>query len=322
MMDRTKNDARPPAFRAPPALRPGSRLAVIAPSSPFPEDHFRIGVERLRERYEVSWDEGLFAKHGYLAGDDARRLEELRAAITDPAIDGIVAARGGYGATRLLPDLDVALVTKHAKPLIGFSDVTALHSLWARAGLRSLHGAMVAALGRADAALMPRWFAAVEGGVAKPLSGLGCIAPGRGEGPLVGGNLAVLAALVGTGFEPPLAGAVLFLEDIGERPYRIDRTLTTLRQAGWLSRIEGVALGHFTDCDTGDDGISVEAVLRERLGGLGVPVISGVPSGHVADNVELPFGAPVVVDGDEGVLTFAEGAFLAPGRPRAKRNSQ
>ncbi len=310
MIDRTKNDARPPTFRAPPALRPGSRLAVIAPTSPFPEENFRIGVERLRERYEVSWDDGLFAKHGYLAGDDARRLEELRRAITDPAIDGIVAARGGYGATRLLPDLDVALVAKHAKPLIGFSDATALHALWARAGLRSLHGAMVAALGRADAALMPRWFAAVEGGVAEPLSGLECIAPGRGEGPLVGGNLAVLAALVGTGFEPPLRGAVLFLEEIGERPYRVDRALTTLRQAGWLSDLKGVALGRFTDCGTGKDGVSVEDVLRERLGDLGVPIVSGVPAGHVADNVELPFGAPVVVDADEGVLTFGEGAFL------------
>jgi len=314
MIDRTKNDANAPVFRAPPALRPGSRLAVIAPSSPFPEENFRIGVERLRERYEVSYDEGVFARSGYLAGDDARRLEELRRAITDPAIDGIVAARGGYGATRLLPDLDVGLIAKHAKPLIGFSDVTALHALWARAGLRSLHGAMVAALGRGEAARMPRWFAAVEGGVPKPLSDLECIAPGRGEGPLVGGNLAVLAALIGTGFEPPLTDTVLFLEEIGERPYRVDRSLTTLHQAGWLSNIQGVVLGCFTDCGTGKDGISVAEVLRERLGDLGVPVVSGVPAGHVADNVELPLGAPVVVDGDEGMLTFAEGAFLAPGR--------
>jgi muramoyltetrapeptide carboxypeptidase len=208
----------------------------------------------------------------------------------------------------LLDQVPVPRIRAAEKLLVGFSDVTALHAAWARAGVRSIHGPMVAALGRAEPATVARYVAILEGGTPAPFTGLDVLAPGIAEGPLVGGNLAVLAALVGTPFAPPLEGAVLFLEDVGERPYRIDRMLTTLRHAGWLARVSAVVLGAFADAMPGPDGVAVAQVLGERLSGLGVPVLSGVPAGHIDDNAELPLGARVRVDAARAELTFLEPA--------------
>lgn len=281
-------------------LRPNGVIAVVAPSGPFDVDAFARGVERLRARYVVRHDDSILSRSGYLAGDDDRRLRELASAIEDESVDAIVCARGGYGATRLVDKLDPALVRASRKLLVGFSDITALHALWARAGVCSLHAPMVAALGRTKSELVERYVRALEGAPMPALDGLECIARGVARGPLVGGNLAVLAALVGTPYAPPLDGCVLFLEDVGERPYRVDRMLTSLRHAGWFDRIAGVALGAFTDGPPGPDGVEVANVLRERLADLGIPVIAGVPAGHVDDNLELAFGVSVFVDGDSG----------------------
>ena len=293
---------------APRALRTGSRIAVIAPSSPFDVPAFERGIARLRERYDVSYGAGVLARKGFLAGDDGRRLAELHEALRDPAVEAIVAARGGHGATRLLDRIDVAEIAAQPKLLVGFSDVTALHAAWLRAGVRAIHGPMVAALGGGGGERVARWIAAVEGARPDALRGLTAIAGGVAEGPLIGGNLAVLCALCGTPYAPPVDRAVLFLEDVGERPYRIDRMLTTLRHSGWLARAAGVALGAFTDAEPGTDGTSVEDVLEERLGSLGIPVVRGVPAGHVDDNLELPLGARVRLDAGAGQLEFLESA--------------
>lgn len=286
-------------------------MRVVAPASPFPRADFERGLERLRARYRVTHRDDLFERTSFLAGSDARRLAELEEALLDPSVDAIVAARGGYGTTRLLARLDPAKVRAAEKLLVGFSDLTALHALWARAGLRSIHGPMVCALGRAEPAHVARWIDAVEGrsplGAVAPLVP---IAPGTCEGPLAGGNLAVLAALAGTPYAPPLEGAILFLEDVGEAPYRIDRMLTTLRDAGWLARVAGVVLGTFTGCDPRADGCTVEDVLADRLGDLGIPVARGVASGHVEDNLELPLGARARLDAAAGTLELLERAVV------------
>ncbi len=282
---------------------------MIAPASPFPEGDFERGVERLRQRYRVSFDPSIFARDGYLAGDDARRAGELRRALTEDGVDAVVAARGGYGATRLLDRIEVADV--RPRLLVGFSDVTALHALFARAGLRSLHASMVAALGRGSDDGLAAWIDAAEGGVPGPFEGLTPVAPGRAEGPLAGGNLAVLHALVGTPYAPPLDGAILFLEEVGEAPYRVDRMLTTLRHAGWLARVAGVAVGQLTRCGPGPDGREISHVIRDRLGDLGVPVATGVPSGHEDENSPLPLGARAILDADRGMLAFEEGVAVA-----------
>lgn len=285
-------------------LAPGARVRVIAPSSPFPRDDFERGIARLRARYDVHVDEAIFEQHGYLAGDDARRAAELRAAIADDTADAIFAARGGYGATRLLEHVDLAALAHRPKLLAGFSDISALHALWACAGLGSLHAPMIAALGRAGDALAMRFIAAVEGATPQALDNLETIAPGRARGVLFGGNLAVLTALIGTPYLPPLEGCVLFLEDVGERPYRVDRMLTQWRHAGLLVKPCAIVLGAFSDCDANPDGVRIEHVLHERLGALGVPVLSGIPAGHVDDNLELPLGALCEVDAERGRIAF------------------
>lgn len=296
------------AFPFPPCrpVGPGSTLAIIAPSGPFDQARFRLGVNWLATRYALRYeDPGIFSRTGYLAGADGRRLAELQSALEDPSVDAIVCARGGYGSTRLLPGLETGAIAAAGKLLVGFSDITALHALWARAGVRSLHAPMVASLGGAGESLRRLWIEAVEGSAAsRSWPGIEWV-PGTAEGRLIGGNLAVLAALAGTPYEPPVEGCVLFLEDVGERPYRIDRMLTTLRQSGWLGRCAGFLIGEFTDCGPGEDGVTVEEVIRDRLGDLGVPVVAGIPAGHVDHNEPLPFGALATVGG--GRVAVASG---------------
>lgn len=283
-------------------LGPGARIALIAPSGPFDVQAFDKGVTRLRRHYAVDYHADITARHGYLAGTDARRLHELQTALDDPHVEAIIAARGGYGSTRLLPLLAAERVRRHAPLLVGFSDVTALHALWARAGVASIHGSMVASLGTCSEEHFARFCAALEGRFPARYEGLEAITAGTAHGCLLGGNLAVLSALLGTPAFPPLDGAILFLEDIAERPYRVDRMLTSWRSAGAFHGVRGVVLGSFTEGEPGPDGTSLSDVLRERLSDLGIPVASGLPAGHCPDNAELPFGRSVTLDATAGCL--------------------
>lgn len=291
-------------MRRPSKLSPGSKMRVIAPSSPFDRERFDRGHALLAQRYQVELAPSLFARTGFLAGHDADRLADLTQALDDRDSRALVSARGGYGATRLLPDLSVDKVKQADQWLVGFSDITALHALWARAGLCSIHGPMVCSLPEARSDFQDAWFDLLEGLSPKPLLGLTRVCGGRAEGRLFGGNLTVLCALVGTRFMPPLEDVVLVLEDVTERPYRIDRMLTTMLQAGVFRGVRAVIVGQFTECGPGPDGISVEHVLIERLSPLGVPILSNAPVGHVDDNLPLLLGAQAYVDADRGSVRF------------------
>ncbi len=275
---------------------------MIAPASPFDPDAFARGVDALSSRLGLvpRLRHDVTARKAYLAGDDARRIEEWREAVADPDAKAIFCARGGYGAMRLLPSIDPAPLLARPKLLVGFSDVTALHAVLNRAGLATVHGPVVTQLGRApedavahlEAVLSRSAPAAGAWGVPAPGAGLVAartIRPGRASGPLLGGTLAILAPLQGTPFAPRLEGAILFLEDVGEKPYQIDRYLTHLRLAGALDGIAGLALGQLTRCD--DAGVLAADVVREVALGLGVPAIEGVPAGHDDANFALPLGA-------------------------------
>ena len=279
------------AFPPPRPVAEGATLAVVAPSGAFNRERFDEGMAILLTRYDIVYGEALFEKSGYFAGSDASRAEQLRAAIENPEVDAILCARGGYGATRLLPEFDPADIAAANKTLVGFSDITALHALWARAGVRSIHAPMVASLAKASEHVIAEWFRTLEGRDGPESWKVETMVAGSAEGRLFGGNLAVLASLVGTPYAPPLEGCVLFLEDVGERPYRVDRVLTSLRQAGWLQRCAGFVIGAFTEGDPGPDGVSIDDVIRDRLGDLGVPVVTGFPAGHIDDNEPLTFGA-------------------------------
>ena len=293
----------------PPRLRPGDRVAVIAPAGPVPRDGFDAGASIIRSRYQPVYGERIFARSGYLAGEDAARLGELRVALSDPSLRAIFCARGGYGIMRLLPAVEPELLRGDPKPIVGFSDVTALHAWAMKTGVVSVHGPVVTQLGalpREASAL----FALLESDKPPPRwSDLRVIAGGTTEGRLIGGNLEMVTRLIGTPWAFDLDGAVLLIEDVGERPYRVDRQLTHLKLAGFLDGIVGVVVGDFVRCLEPDgSGPTVDEVLVEQLSALGVPVLAGAPIGHGDRNVSVPHGGRVRLDSDARTLTFLEAA--------------
>ncbi len=288
-------------------LKAGDAIAVVSPSGAVDSEALDVGLAWCAARYRVSLGAAARERAGFLAGADDARAADVTAALRDRSVRAVVAARGGYGATRLLDGSAGRWVTAlrdDPKPLVGFSDITALHAVWSRAGVRSVHGTMVLGLGRCggDDELV----AVLEGAVPTPWTGLQAWSAGDVTGVAAGGNLALLAALVGTPWQLDLRGRVLFLEEIGEAPYRVDRMLTTLRSSGALDGVSGVVLGEFIKCEPGRDGFTVEEVLRERLGSLGVPVLAGAPFGHGASHRPWVQGARVTLRGD-GTVTFEEG---------------
>ncbi|MBK7582296.1 MAG: LD-carboxypeptidase [Myxococcales bacterium] len=291
--------ARCTPVRLPPALRPGDAVRIIAPSGPFDRTLALCGAGFLRHRYRVDFDWGMFERRGFLAGPDERRRRELDQALSASHVRAVVAARGGYGLTRILHRSALAQLARDPKWIVGFSDVTALHVECARLGIASLHAHNCAGLGRGDAHGRQAFIDALENPAAeRHFSGLASWRGGSAEGTLFGGNLTVLFTLAAAGrlFVPD--GAVLFIEDVTESAYRLDRMLTALMCGGALDRVSAVAVGELTDCPTGPHGVPAEDAVRERLEELGVPVVAGVPAGHGKHNTPLVLGAPArVADG-------------------------
>jgi muramoyltetrapeptide carboxypeptidase len=297
----------------PPRLAPGDPIRVIAPSGPVPREAFAAGIEVLRGRYDVRHDDGVFAREGYLAGSDERRLAELTAALADPDARAIVMARGGYGLLRLLPFVDPGALAARPRPIVGFSDGTALLAFAARAGVAAIHGPVVTQLGNLPKGDQRTLFERLETpGPSLLLDGLEGLIPGRVRGPLIGGNLEVFSRLVGTPYLPDVSGAILFFEDLGERPYRIDRLLTHLDLAGVFSAAGGVVAGDFSSCREPDatraESPTAEDVLEDRLGRLPVPVALRGAFGHGTRNRALPYGTLCELDTAAGTLTALEGA--------------
>jgi muramoyltetrapeptide carboxypeptidase len=278
-----------------------------------PREPFLAGVAVLRTRYEVRYDDGVFARDGYLAGDDDRRLAELTRALDDPDARAVVMARGGYGLLRLLPFVDLEALARRPRALVGFSDGTALLAAAARAGLVSIHGPVVTQLGSLSSEDQRALFESLETpGPVRLLSDLEEIIPGRVQGRLLGGNLEVFSRLVGTPYLPDVGQAILFFEDLGERPYRLDRLITHLDLAGLFGPISAVVLGDFSGCrepePTRAESPTADEVLIERLGRLPIPVVRGGAFGHGTRNRALPYGALCELDTRSGTLTSLEGA--------------
>jgi muramoyltetrapeptide carboxypeptidase len=298
----------------PPRLRPGDGVRIIAPAGPVPRPEFEAGAALLAARYRLRYDPGtLFRATGYLAGSDEERVEELHAALRDPEARAVVLARGGYGLLRILPFLDRDLLRANPKPIVGFSDGTALLAWAAGAGVASVHGPVVTQLARLPEEDRTALFGLLEGpGPGLLLSDLEAPIPGRVRGPLVGGNLEVFSRLLGTPYLPELDGAVLVLEDVGERPYRVDRLITHLDLAGVFNAVSAVVVGDFSGCqekpDSGQPSPPVEEVLLERLGRLAIPVAFGGTVGHGKRNVALPYGTDVELDTRSATLVAIEGA--------------
>lgn len=287
----------------PPLLQPGDLVAVVAPASPVEPEIFRRGRQVLEEwGFRLRHGEEIFQARPWGRDTDRLLAAELRRVMDDPEVRGVICARGGYGSLKLLEHLDNDPRAVPRKVFVGFSDVTnLLCHFYQREGLVTFHGPNVAHLGEATPAARASLLHALT--ASRPhrqnFTGLNVIHPGRGHGPLVGGNLTTLCHLVGTPFLPDTAGHILFLEDQGEAAYRIDRMLHHLRLAGVLDRVAGVVLGSFTN---GGDLDKIGEIAAAALAPLKCPVLAGLPVGHQPDNHTLPLGALASLDAEAGCL--------------------
>lgn len=312
----------------PKALRKGDTIGLITPASAVSRFAFEKAVENLEVlHFKVVYTENMSVRKGFLAGTDQQRLEDLHQMFENPEIKGIVCARGGYGSGRLLPHINYELIKANPKVLMGYSDITALlYGIHKMTGLVCFHGPVgaseytdftkrameqVLVKGRAGVKLSPPTSWEKEENSA--FEGL-TIVSGKAEGALVGGNLSLVCSLMGTPYDIDFTDKIVFIEEIGESPYRVDRMLTQLLNSGKLNKAKGLALGIFKGCETQPDepdfGLStgLKEVLKDRLGNLSIPVVYGLPIGHIDDNATLPFGVMAELDAEKTSLRILESA--------------
>ncbi|GEA14870.1 peptidase U61 [Moorella sp. E308F] len=309
----------------PPALQKGDTIGIIAPASPLPDPAYLArGIDFwLSLGYRVRTGTHISKATGYLAGSDAGRLADLHQMFQDPEVKAIICLRGGYGTLRLLADLDYNLIRYHPKILVGYSDITALHlALNRMTGLVTFHGPMLypelgskalppytrESLCRALAVASPLGSIPPAPGLPPPVT----ITPGRAEGIVTGGNLSLVVATLGTPFEIDTRGKILFIEEVDEAPYRIDRMLTQLKLAHKLEAAAGIVLGFCTGCENPSLQPGLLEVITDHLAPLGIPCFYGLPAGHLATQATLPLGIRARLDAAARTLTYLEAAVAPP----------
>jgi muramoyltetrapeptide carboxypeptidase len=287
----------------PAPLAPGDRIGIAAPGGPVRPAALEAGIAYLSARgYVPVRGRHLDGRHGYLAGSDSDRLEDVNGFLADPSIRAIWFARGGYGSARIVAGLRLAGLRQHPKVLIGYSDVTVIQAAaLRRAGLATLYGPLVQELGSPEAFDEGSLWEAAEGGaraIEHRLEPAAVLRPGVGEGPLVGGCLSLLVSLIGTPYEPPTDGAILFWEEVNEEPYRIDRMLGHLRLAGRLRRLKGMLVGRPVGCRAQDpaNDLPLSEILLSHLKSTRYPVVLDFPAGHCPGKVTLPLGRRARLD--------------------------
>lgn len=314
----------------PPMLKAGDTVGMVAPASNVYEPEEVAIARETMELYgfKVVLGRNLSAQNGYLAGTDAQRADDVNEMFRRPEVQGLVTFSGGYGCSRILPLLDYGQIRRSPKVVVGHSDITALLlGIYRQTGLITFHGSSgLTGVGDYARSHFRRAIMAnsVLGEIAKPPptpvgtvernNRLITLVPGQTSGQLIGGNLTLVTNLIGTPFEPDTRGKILFLEDIGEEPYRIDRMLTQLWLAGKLQQAAGFALGHFVDCypktyqASFPQTISLENVLRDRFEPLGKPTLYNLMFGHINENAVLPIGAMATLDATSKTLVVTESA--------------
>lgn len=294
-------------------LSPGDTIGLVTPASGTSDEQLAKAVEHIKSLgLKPVFGKNAKARNGFLAGTDRERLEDLHRFFADPGIQGIWCIRGGYGSARLLAQLDYRLIRKNPKVFIGYSDITALlNSIYKHAGLISFHGP-VATSDFSPFTLKHLKNTLMEGQAKITLQAdpaeKHLIHPGQGTGVLLGGNLSLVAALCGTDYLPKFKNKIVLLEEVGEKPYRVDRLLTQVLQSTDLSKAAGIALGIFKNCEAkaADHSFSLQETLQDRLGALSIPVLYGFPFGHITDHATLPIGGTAQLDTQAGTLTILE----------------
>ena len=322
-----RNRSTSPGTLHPARLRSGDTIGLIAPASnAFEDEEIAFAIDVIRSLgFTVKKGKHLHARNNYLAGDDRSRAEDVNAMFADNDIDAVICLRGGYGTQRLLPYLDYQLIAENPKALVGYSDISALlNAIHTRTGLVGFHGPIARqnfteyTLGEFKKVLVhptddtiigqPPPFEPREG-TAEMEHRITRFVGGQAEGKLVGGNLTLLTGLLGTLYEPDFEDCILFLEDVGEAPYRIDRMLTQLWLAEKLQQVAGIAIGKFTETDDySGNSFSPEEVIRMRCEPLDVPTIRGLMIGHIEDQTVVPIGVRARLDADAGTLRLLEPA--------------
>ena len=307
-------------------LAPGQTIGIVAPASPSRDpEGVRFALETIESLgFQTRPARHLFDRNGYLAGEDAQRAADLNSLFANPEVDAIFCVRGGYGASRLLPLLDYDLIRANPKVLMGYSDITALLlAIHAQTGLVTFHGPIAQqaytpytiselkkVLFNPQTPLMlgaPPLFERGEGRVEKE-NRITTLVPGKTLGRLIGGNLSLVAHLTGTPYMPDITGAILFLEDVSEAVYSIDRMLTQLWLSGNLQKVAGIVFGKFTEhrASEWEQNRVEEDVLAERALALGIPALRGLMIGHVPDQTIIPLGCMAELDASAGTLTLLE----------------
>jgi len=318
----------------PRALQKGDNIGLITPSSSISRDNFEKTLQNIEKLgFKAKYSDNIRVKKGFLAGTDEQRLTDLHDMFENENIDGIVCARGGYGAGRILSMLNYDLIRNNPKVLVGYSDITALHmGIYTQAGLVCFHGPNGDStytdfsrqqyerllLKASDNYILsgkdPLLEVEEDDSNIRPLPVT--IRGGTAQGELVGGNLTLISTLMGTPYELDFRGKIVFLEDIGEAPYRVDRMLTQLLLAGKLEQAEGIAFGTFVDCEFDEDdpdfpdSLSLKEVIVDRSKSLNIPIVFGMPFGHISHNGILPYGIPAELNAEEHTLSLLESAVM------------
>ncbi|HEU4725913.1 MAG TPA: LD-carboxypeptidase [Candidatus Eisenbacteria bacterium] len=305
------------ALVAPPRLRPGDRIELVAPSGPVKRPLVLAGARRLEAAgFRVTFARHLFDRRGHLAGSDAARADDMNRALRDRDVRCVLMARGGYGTMRIAPAIDWSAMRRDPKIYAGFSDATYFHAGFAlHAGVRTLHGPNAQGFGGASARELRRWLAWVT--TPRPDERVRRFrAPRRLAGPrgavrgrVMGGNLVLLHYAALTGLLPSLRGSLLFLEEVNEAPYRVDGLLASMRLSGAFAGVKAILLGDFTNCvpQKGHRELPLRQVLLDHLAPLGAPAAAGLPAGHGRRNAPFPLGARARFSPSSGVLEFEEG---------------
>jgi muramoyltetrapeptide carboxypeptidase len=297
-------------------MQRGDTLGIVAPAGPVDAERLRRGLGRLGDTFRIKLADNVVGERApdlpsYLSATDDARAADVNAMLRDRDVRGILLARGGYGIARILPKLDADALRADPKPIVGFSDATALLAWAYAAGVRGIHGPMAVQMGglpESDVAALVTMLTEARAPGVRPWS-LTSYGKGRYRGPLVAGNLTLVSLMAGTPWPVPLRGAIALIEEVGERPYEIDRYLTQLSLTGELAKLAAVVVGDFTRCEGDGDppGAAMTTVL-ERLHSAGTPAAVGAPVGHGDRNEPLPFGADSVLDLDAGTLEILEPA--------------